>query len=150
MSISQDEAVRARVFRCVGPASYEFGGEVDAAEVDDVWRQLQDREGSAAPLAPGDIVHIGDLLELDGDGGWRNLPPDDVTRELYALATASESRRLTYRKTRLPIPMPCYPLSCSRGAGCGPADFAGTDHQDLGVRADTLTTYLRWVSTKCL
>jgi len=52
-------------------------------DADDAWTQLQDND----PLKEGDVVYIGDIYyELIGDGGWRVLQPNELTRELYALA----------------------------------------------------------------
>jgi len=80
--------VRARLYRrAEAPAGYTSLGELDAADADDVWRQLEaEAPDSARRMTPGDIVYIGDVyLELDPDGGWHPISPGELTRELYRL-----------------------------------------------------------------
>jgi hypothetical protein len=83
--------MRARVF-FREQAGWQLACELEAADPDDVWRQLQ-RDPLPGPRKPavGDIVYVGDLYwELDGDGGWRPLKPGAFTQELYRLATEGD------------------------------------------------------------
>jgi hypothetical protein len=78
--------VRARIFRYRSPDSYTFERQLDVVEADEAWRRLQSL-GEGAALREGDIVYVGDLyFELDGDGGWRSLPPGQLTVRLYESA----------------------------------------------------------------
>jgi hypothetical protein len=79
--------VRARVF-LRGRGKFRYGGELEAADVEDVWRQVQgDARPFGRPLRSGDIVYIGDLYhELNPDGGWQMLAPGPKTERLYRLA----------------------------------------------------------------
>jgi hypothetical protein len=82
----QDAIVRARIFRFLGPDSYEFERQLDVVDADEAWRRLQSL-GEGAALREGDIVYVGDLyFELDGDGGWRSLPSGPLTVRLYESA----------------------------------------------------------------
>ena len=83
-----DPVMRARVFRRNDTAhGYAYVGELDAEDVDDVWRQLEaGPPDSVGGMRPGDVVYVGDVyFELDGDGGWRPLLPGELTRQLYGL-----------------------------------------------------------------
>jgi hypothetical protein len=81
--------LRARIF-LREEAEYRYGGELDAADADDVWRQL-----AMVPernLKAGDVIYIGDVyLELNPDGGWMPLAPGALTRRLYQLAVSGET-----------------------------------------------------------
>jgi hypothetical protein len=81
--------LRARVL-LLEEGSYRFGCEIDVPNADDVWRRLEASPGAAGrALRSGDIVYIQDLyLELNGDGGWRALPPSELTQSLYSLIAA--------------------------------------------------------------
>lgn len=83
--------MRARIFRRLAADTYEYIGEMQADDADDVWRQLQ---GEAllgvGGLAQGDVVYIADVYhQLDGDGGWAAIPPGALTKRLYQLATSA-------------------------------------------------------------
>ena len=82
--------MRARILRRRNAGVYDFTDELDVADADEAWRQLQHRE----PLREGDVVFVGDLyFELDGDGGWRRLEPGNLTRSLYLKATVDAQNR---------------------------------------------------------
>ena len=82
----EDSTERARIFRYLSPDSSKFERELDVADADEAWRALQSL-GEAAALRKGDIVYVGDVyFELDGDGGWRPLPPGPLTIKLYEAA----------------------------------------------------------------
>ena len=87
--------MRARIFHYLSPDSYKFERELDLADADEAWRQLQSL-GEGAALKKGPIVYIGDLyFELDGDGGWRPLPPGserDRTSALSAVGSTARAR----------------------------------------------------------
>jgi hypothetical protein len=87
--------LRARVFRRLSADTYEYAGEIEAVDADDVWRQLEGEtlhEGES--LAQGDVVYVGDVYhQLDGDGGWAVIPPSTLTQQLYKLAISAESAR---------------------------------------------------------
>jgi hypothetical protein len=74
--------MRARIFRRAPDQTYTYGGEVDATGPDDAWKQLQPRQS----MREGDVIYVGDIYyELISDGGWKVMPPGELTRELYAL-----------------------------------------------------------------
>ena len=78
--------MRARIFRFLSNDSYRFERELDVVDADEAWRHLQ-ALGEGAALREGDIVYVGDVyFELDGDGGWRPLPPGPLTISLYESA----------------------------------------------------------------
>lgn len=83
--------MRARLFRRddAPPLGYTYAGELDAADADDVWRQLEaDPFDPARRMGQGDVVYVGDVYyELDGDGGWRPLALGKLTPQLYRLIT---------------------------------------------------------------
>jgi hypothetical protein len=87
--------MRARIFRRLAADTYEYVGEMEADDADDVWRQLQGEAVlGVAGLAKGDVVYIADIYhQLDGDGGWTVLPPSAVTKRLYYLATSADGSR---------------------------------------------------------
>ena len=84
--------MRARVFRRLSADTYEYAGEIEAVDADDVWRQLEGEtlhEGEA--LAQGDVVYVADVYhQLDGDGGWAAMTPSTLTQRLYKLATSAQ------------------------------------------------------------
>ena len=82
--------MRARVF--VRDPDFRYAGELDAADADDIWRQLQlEPPAAGRPLRSGDIVYIEDrYYELNGDGGWVPLLPGPLTQRLYQLTSAAE------------------------------------------------------------
>jgi len=71
---------------------FTYAGELDAADADDVWRQLQQEPPAVGrALRSGDIVYIEDrYYELNGDGGWGPLMPGPMTERLYGLAANAE------------------------------------------------------------
>jgi len=74
--------------------AFRYGGELDAADLEDVWRQT---EGDPAllgrQLREGDVAYRADVyFVLNGDAGWRSLAPGKETRALYRLITAEERR----------------------------------------------------------
>ena len=87
--------MRARIFRRLAADTYEYVGETEADDAEDVWRQLQ---GEAVlgigGLGEGDVVYIADVYhELDGDGGWAAIPPSALTKSLYELAISADGTR---------------------------------------------------------
>jgi hypothetical protein len=57
-----------------------------------VWRRTQaDPDLAGRSLRSGDVVYIDDVyLALDGDGGWKRLPPSEATQDLYRLIVEVE------------------------------------------------------------
>jgi hypothetical protein len=82
--------MRARVF--LRDPEFRYAAELDAADADDVWRQLQVESSAAGrSLRSGDVVYIEDrYYELNGDGGWAALIPGPLTERLYQLAAEAE------------------------------------------------------------
>jgi hypothetical protein len=76
-------------------ATYEYVGEMEADDADDVWRQLQGEAlRGIGGLAQGDVVYIADVYQqLDGDGGWAAIAPSALTKRLYELASSADGRR---------------------------------------------------------
>jgi hypothetical protein len=87
--------MRARIFRRLASDTYEYVGEMEADDAEDVWRQLQGEAVlGVGGLAEGDVVYIADVYhQLDGDGGWAIVPPSALTKHLYELATSADSAR---------------------------------------------------------
>jgi len=80
--------MRARVFLFDGESGHHrFAGEVDAHTPDDVW-YLAEAEPQllGRRLQGGDVVYVSDVYaQLDGDGGWHQIAPGELTKRLYGL-----------------------------------------------------------------
>ncbi len=87
--------MRARIFRRLAADTYEYVGEMEADDADDVWRQLQGQNLlGVGGLAQGDVVYVADVYhQLDGDGGWAAIPPSTLTKRLYELAISADGTR---------------------------------------------------------
>lgn len=72
--------------------TYEYVGETEADDADDVWRQMPGQAlRGVGGLAQGDVVYIADVYhELDGDGGWTAIFPSALTKRLHKLAKSAE------------------------------------------------------------